>query len=529
MIDEHKDAHLKGVKQDQSEVIAFLSNPKSYSSSLSKVECIETHGAMIFLAGEDVYKIKKAVQFSYLDFSTLERRRKICEREVKINRRTAPDIYLGVIPICRNVSGKLTIGGKDNPVEWAVHMRRFDQGNVLINIAKSGQLTEKLVKKLAYAIAGYHDQARTFRDANGIDQISSIIGELETAFTSVPDILGADAIQTFSQKIKQQFEEAEHCLRLRANRGYVRRCHGDLHLANIVLIEGEPILFDAIEFDEDLATIDIFYDIAFLIMDLMQCGLKHPANLLLNRYLYHSYATANLYGLKALPLFLACRAGVRSMVAINRIEQLSGNAKADHIERAKTYFHSALNYLDLSPPRLIAIGGFSGTGKSTLSAALAPSIGNAPGALHLRSDLERKAMFEVDETEHLDPQLYTPMINARVYDFLFQKAVIALKTGHSVIVDAVHAQDSERKGIEEIAQNLGIPFTGLWLTTSRDKMMSRVTERRGDASDATPDIVEKQLKQSTGPISWHSVDTSRSIAETLVEIENIIKTPPTSL
>ena len=483
------------ILKDQSEVIAFLSDPNSYSAGPRNVDLIETHGALVFLAGDEVYKIKRAVKFPYMDFSTLERRERVVRREVEINKKLAPKIYLGVVPITREGTGELAFGGGGGAVEWAVHMRRFDESNILLQRVRVGDITDALIQKLAAVIAYSHDEARLARKPDGVAGMAKIIDELDQAFAAAPDIIAPRGCEAFARLAREHLADADHCLRLRAERGYIRRCHGDLHLRNIVVIDGEPVLFDAIEFDEELATIDTLYDLAFLLMDLMQEGARPAANLTLNRYLYHSSTSANLYGLKALPLFLACRSAIRAMIAIDRVRQISIDARAGEIENAASYFRAAQNYLKLETPELIAVGGFSGTGKSTLAAALAPSIGQAPGAVHLRSDLERKAMFDVAETTRLEPKRYSLDINSRVYDFLYQKALICLKAGYSVIVDAVFSRNDERSAIEDVAMTLKVPFRGLWLTASEGQLKSRVTQRIADASDATPEVVDQQIKR----------------------------------
>ncbi len=502
---------------DQNEVISFLENPASYPFPVERVEKIETHGAIIFIADKQVYKIKKAVNFSYMDFSTLEQRQKVCNHEIEINRKHAPGIYIDTIPITREHDGSLQIKGNGTPVEWAVHMNSFKQSEILANLADNNLITSDLINQLARVIADYHSCAPTSHHIDIVANLADLISDLEKIFTEHSAIFGNDG-KTFSQIAKQQLEQSSTSLKYRAEHGYIRRCHGDLHLQNIVLINNKPVLFDAIEFDEDIATIDIFYDLAFLLMDLKQRGLKQAANQLFNRYLFHKWTTPNLEGLKAMPLFLACRAAIRAMVHAQQSHQKNEPEKRTLISSAKQYMSSALNYLETTPPQLIAIGGLSGTGKSTLAAALAPSIGNTPGAVHLRSDLERKNMFEVEETEHLPPQLYTAEVNEKVYNILLNKAELALKAGHSVIVDAVFRQKENRDAIQALAKKLNIPFSGIWLQAPEETMFSRVDNRKGDASDAKSDTVKKQLASETGDITWNKINASGSLTDTMIEV-----------
>ncbi len=264
--------------------------------------------------------------------------------------------------------------------------------------------------------------------------------------------------------------------------------------------------FDALEFDDDLATIDTLYDLAFLLMDLEHAQERGLANVVLNRYLWRAAPGIDIEGLVALPLFLGMRAAVRAMVSAQRAAQQQANGRDGETAMAQRYLADALAFVSPRPPRLMAVGGFSGTGKSTLAAALAPDLPPAPGALHIRTDLERKAMFGAGETERLPAEHYTLEANARVYARVLDKARIALRAGHSVVVDAVFSKPEERAAIEAVAVAAGVPFDGVWLTAPREAMFERVTVRTGDASDATADVVIRQLGVDPGCITWHRID-----------------------
>ncbi len=504
------------------DVIAFLSDPAGYPDDVDTVDRMETHGAIVFLAGGNAYKIKKPVSFDYMDFSTLEKRRAICERELEVNRPHAPEIYIDVVAVTRTPSGQLAFGGPGEPVEWAVRMKRFDQDLLLDRIAAEGRLTDETVKTLARIVVDYHASAPSVTVRDGAAKMASLVTQLGTAFGACPEVFSRDDTTRFKSLARAQLERAKYSLRLRGRRGCVRRCHGDLHLGNIVLTDGRPTLFDAIEFNEELATIDLFYDLAFLIMDLDQRGLRQHANTLLNRYLHCSSAPSHVYGLAAMPLFLGCRAGVRAMVAMDRVHQSDAVDADELVDRANRYFTASLAYLDPPQARAIAVGGLSGSGKSTLAAALAPLTGSAPGALHLRTDLERKAMFNAAETERLEPEAYTQEASDRVYDILMQKARVALKAGHSVIIDAVFLRAEERAAIQAAADRHGVPFSGLWLNAPRESLISRVDSRTGDASDATASVVDHQLAAGTGPVAWQPLDAGGSASDTLARAKAVL-------
>ncbi len=495
---------------DQSEVISFLRAAPSYGPQCEQVTVTETHGAMVFLAGDEVFKIKKPVNFGYMDFSTLEKRHNVCRREFELNQPHAPQLYLGIVAITRENDGSLAFNGQGIPVEWAVHMRRFEQEAVLAALASAGELSVPLARNLAAEIAAYHRSASRVAVADVSSRMSAIIEELNDAFESASDVLAPDQCVSFRNAAIAELRRIEACLQTRANSGFCRRCHGDLHMNNIVVREGTPVLFDALEFDEKLATIDVLYDLAFLLMDLDQQNFRNIANIILNRYLYFADEPANIDGLVALPLFLALRSGVRALVALTRAEQTAGRDAELLRDEARHYFSSSLGYFPVSAPLLIAVGGLSGSGKSTLATALSPFIGRAPGALHLRSDLERKLLLGVSETVRLDQSAYTLEVNVRVYEQLFQKAARALRAGHSVVVDAVFSDPAERWDIEAVAQTEGVAFTGLWLTADQECLTSRVRSRKGDASDATAEVVAGQFARGAGEISWQILDASNA-------------------
>ena len=506
------------VPEEQQAVFELMRDPQSYDPPPDTVEIISTHGAFIFLAGPYAFKLKRSVRYSYLDYSTLEQRRRMCLKELERNQPSAPEIYRGIVPITKSELGKLSIGGSGTPVEWAIHMNRFDQDSLLSNVIEAGELTAELADSTAQAISRYHRGAKHNHSADSVRQFETVIGDLSVVFEDHVTKLKAENVRKFRDRATERLRDVVLCMRMRGKRGFVRLCHGDLHSENIVLVNSQPVLFDSIEFNDAIATVDVLYDLAFLLMDLIKKGERRAANRILNRYLNDSRSSEDIYGLRAMPLYLACRAGIRAMVAFQRADMSASGERAAATGIATDYFHTALDFLNPAAPQLIAIGGFSGTGKTTLAAALAPKLGSAPGALHLRSDIERKVMFDVPETERLQEEFYSESISAKVYDCLLQKTWIALRTGSTVIVDAVFSKQSERNAFEEVATRLKVPFKGFWLSSSEAKMFNRVSVRRGDASDATPRIVEMQIDRGTGPISWAPIDSSGNIVDTVGQL-----------
>jgi hypothetical protein len=489
---------------------------------VDRVERFETHGNLVFLAGSEAWKIKRAVRLAYMDFSTLEKRRAACIREVEINRRFGSDLYLGCVPIARSPAGRLVFGGHGDTVEWAVHMRRFDQSALLSTIADVSGVSRDLARALAEVIHQAHQRAEPV-----IGSGTMALGELAT---SISTTLGQSAIACpelalLARGLRERIGSCATALDERAARGFVRRCHGDLHLANIVLWRGRPALYDAIEFDEAIATIDTLYDLAFLLMDLDRHKLRPAANAVLNHYLALSAEPLDLRGLIALPLFLALRAAVRAMVSVDRADQQRGEAREGDLKKARTHLRAALDYLTQPPPQLVAIGGLSGTGKTSVAASLAPSLGPAPGAIHLRTDLERKRAAGVGELQPLPHSAYTPDARKRVYQRLSEKARLGLSAGHGMIIDAVFADPDVRQDVEALAREAGVPFRGIWLYAAAETLLKRVTERRNDASDATPEVVRAQLKGDRGPLTagWIAVDAGGALVDTVARARAVLQ------
>lgn len=501
---------------EERDICAFLRDPASHGNGTEPVDVVETHIARVFLVGSDAYKLRKRVHLRFVDFSTLHARHAAAVREMEINRPHAPNIYLGLVPIVRSEEGRYQLGGYGEIVEWAVHMRRFPQEAVLSRREEQGPIPEELAKALADMVARYHQDSPISEACNGERIMAPVVDQLSSAL--------AFGYQDVADRLVAACERAKPLLTERGNAGCVRRCHGDLHLGNIVLIDNNPVPFDALEFSEALATIDVLYDLAFLLMDLEARGDHHAANVVFNAYIAFEPIGGEIEGLATLPLFLACRAGVRAVVGMARTEQLELEAQTEL--RAEICRNALLAgaYLSPPPPVLIAIGGLSGTGKSTLASLISPCIGPAPGALHIRSDVERKRLFGIPETQKLDRQHYRVGTAERVYSIVEDKARRAIAAGHAAIVDAVFAKQEERETVEAVARDMGCAFVGLWLSAPAETLIQRVERRRGDASDADRRVVREQLGYDLGTIHWHEVDASGSPEQSLAEARQILAT-----
>lgn len=502
--------------RDQAEVIAFLMQPASYEGGTDAVERIDTHGALIFLAGDRAYKLKRAVKLPYFDFSTIEKRRKVCERELAINRRTAPDLYLDVLAIRRGPGGRLAFGGEGEVLDWVVAMRRFPDEALLDRLCASGQLDPALMPPLAHVIRQFHAEAEESRDAPWLPALARIIDTLdETLLGQDAAPLGLDVGQ-FLSRLRAELAHREPLLGQRQQQGHVRRCHGDLHLKNIVLLDDKPVLFDALEFDEVLASIDVLYDLAFLLMDLWHRGREAEANAVLNAYCERGAAWE---GLALLPLFLSLRAAIRAMVGVHALPVMAEGERGEAENGIRAYVALARDLLTPPPPRLVCVGGLSGSGKTTISRRLAPLIGACPGAIHLRSDVERKLMFGVEPTARLASSTYAPEISHEVHSRLNANALTILRAGHSVIIDSVFQGEGEAELAGQVARDAGAPFLGLWLEAGAEQMIARVEHRHNDASDADREVVSRQLQSGiTRPEGWRAVDASGDPEATLARV-----------
>jgi len=497
----------------QDEVLAFLGDAATYGGR--QVRRIDTHAASVFLAGDRALKIKRAVRFPFLDYSTLDKRKAACEAELAVNAPFAPQIYRGVLPITREHDQSLAIAGSGEPVEWAVEMQRFDETRTLDHL---GEIDDALAEALGRAVAAAHERMPPVEGAPWIKALGSYIDEHVEAFRRHPEIFPNAEIDALASDSRGAYGRIVPFLRERGRRGLIRRIHGDLHLGNIVLIDGKPVLFDAIEFSDIIASGDVFYDLAFLLMDLLERGMARPANIVLNRYLVETRRLDDLDALATLPFFLSMRAAIRAEVTAARMERAGESDRAPIAKSARAYFDFARRAIKPGQPKLIAIGGLSGTGKSRLARALAPHIAPMPGAVIVRSDVERKILFGAAETEKLPAQAYAAAVSEQVYAIMVDKVRRIVAAGHSAIADAVFAQPHERASFAAAAKSVDIRLHGLFLTADLATRLARVGTRVPDASDADQAVARTQERYDLGAVDWTPIDAGGTAAETLTKV-----------
>jgi aminoglycoside phosphotransferase family enzyme/predicted kinase len=483
-------------------------------------ETISTHISYVILTATRAYKLKRAVVLPYLDFSTPQKRLAMCEREFALNSRTSPNLYLGVRRIRREAGGELVFDGVGELVDAIVEMRRFDEDALFDRLALAGGLTVPMVETLAARIAAFHDIAPIDQVRGGFAAMSGLLTLSADSPLAKANMVAEQALAGLAEELDQAALRHRTLLDRRRDSGKVRRCHGDLTLRNICLFEGEPTPFDCLEFSDDLATIDVLYDLGFLLMDLWQRKQFGLANLALNRYLYHRDESD---GLPLLPYFMSLRAIIRAEIAATRILQ-NGDARADDEKEARAYFDLAQSLLQPGSTRVIAIGGLSGSGKSSVAARFAPQIAPPPGARTVNSDRIRKKLFGVAPTERLPQTAYAPEVSEQVYKSLFEEAGRFATVGWSIIVDAVFDRPEDRATIEEAARDAGVDFHGIWLDADAERLAARIESRRNDVSDATRDVLSAQLRRDPGDIDWRRIDASRDLDVVVAEVAALTKT-----
>jgi uncharacterized protein len=444
---------------NQDATIAFLSAGDSYGLPGVPVRRIETHWSEIFLVGDRAYKLKRQAAFSLLDYRTVEKRERACRAELEVNSAIAPDLYLGVHKVSHLPDGTLTFDGDGPAVDWVVVMRRFDQNDLLDRLADARRLDTCLMCCLADEIASFYGRAEITREHGGIDAMMAALKRWREEQLAVDSIFGEGESKAYDRDVVQFACGLRRELERRREAGKIRRCHGDLRLANICLLDGRPTLFDAIEFSDELGCIDVLYDLAFLLSDLHHHGLPHLENVVFNRYLD---ITDDADGLRVLPLFLSFRAAMRAQMLAATALRRPSTAAPHYMAMARSHLGLAMSLLRPRFPRLIVIAGLGSAAKSELAARLAPHLGAAPGARIIRSYVARRHLMGASPEARLSRPAYDDAVTAAVYDALAREAATTLAAGFTTIVDADFLGAKERRTISDVAAAAGVPFTGLW-------------------------------------------------------------------
>ncbi len=472
-------------------LVAALRDPKRYPHPVERVETVETHISRVLLTGRYAYKIKKPLALGFLDFSTLQARRAACEEELRLNRRTAPTLYVDVIAITGTPEDP-RIGGDGPTIEYAVRMAQFPQEALLDRVAARGALDRALVDRLAEAIARFHAAVAVAGPQSEFGSPAQVLAPAQQNFEQLAELLDDPGLAELRAWTGREHARLAEPMARRKREGFVRECHGDLHLGNIVLLEGEPTPFDCIEFNAALRWTDLMNEVAFLVMDLEDHELTAHARRFLNGYLE---ATGDYAGLAVLPFYLVYRAVVRAKIAAIRAHQPGLDVHGR--TRAETEIHGYLKLAQrLSAPRrraLVITHGLSASGKSTAALDLV----EASGALRVRSDVERKRMHGLEAKEKsgaaLGAGMYAEDATRCAYARLAALAREVLEAGFAVVVDAAFLQRTQRDAFATLARELGVTFTIASLQAPVETLRARIAARRGDASEATLAVLEHQL------------------------------------
>ena len=477
-------------------ILAALREPRSYPRGADRVELIETHISRVFLAGDYAYKVKKPVALPFLDFSTLEARRFFCEEELRLNRRTAPGLYLGVVPVVETPGG-VRVGGKGEVVEYALEMRRFPQEALADSLARRGELGNGRIDAIAAAVAAFHAGIPSARDGE-YGSPERVVATALASFAQL-DVLVSDAAEkkALGELYAWTLREGERlrdAFAARKRGSFVRECHGDLHLGNIAFLDGRPVPFDCIEFDPGLRWIDVMNEVAFLVMDLLEHGLAAGAWRFLNAYLE---ATGDYAGARVLGYYLVYRAMVRALVACIRERQPGGAAAQGRAHREfRTYMALARSLAAPGKPALVLMHGLSGSGKTTVSQAMLEQL----GAVRVRSDVERKRLHGLAGGARTHAQIqggiYTADSTRLTYEQLALAASCVVESGYRVIVDATFLRRGEREAFRALARDSGAAFVIASCEAPEATLHERVVRReaaQSDVSEAGAAVLESQL------------------------------------
>jgi aminoglycoside phosphotransferase family enzyme len=486
--------------------IKQLLKPSCFDHDVDAIELIETHISWVILTGRYAYKIKKPVDFGFLNFSTLDRRKRYCEQEVELNRRLAPMIYLDVVPITETEAG-LSMAGEAGVIEYAVRMKQFPQSAQLDNMLQDGRLSPGHMDEIALMLADFHRAIERADRSVDFGTPEAVYDPVEENFEQVRQHLDTDdydhRLAKLAAQVAERFTDLHDVIGQRKQHGFVRQCHGDMHLGNMLWLDSSdfhgPVAFDCIEFNDNLSWIDVISELAFLVMDLQSRNEYGLANRCLNRYLE---ATGDYAGLRLLSFYQCYGAMVRAKVSVLRLEQENEQQENDQQERRQalasfeSYLALAESYSRQTKPTLILMHGLSASGKSSVSQQLIDDL----SVIRIRSDVERKRIHDVATQDHsnddIDQGLYSPQASQMTYSRLLDLSESVLVSGMSVVVDAAFLKYDQRLPFEQLAQRLSLPLIILDVSATHDELRRRIVARKGDVSDANLAVLENQISSS---------------------------------
>ncbi len=455
------------------------------------ITLIQTHVSYVFLTGDYAYKVKKSVNFGFLDYSTLEKREHFCRQELEMNKRGAPELYLEVLAVTLD-GDKLVLGGKGTVVEYVLKMRQFPQENLLSEMFELGKLTEAHMEELGKVVAKYHEKSPSSDRIRSFGEVAQVRQAIDENYQQTHNYIGVVQSQSQYQETKRYtdnfFIERSPLFKSRIENNKIRECHGDLHLRNICLWNDKILLFDCIEFNEPFRFVDVMYDVAFTVMDLQARQRPDFGNAFLNTYVEQ---TGDWEGLQVLLLYLSRQAYVRAKVTSFLLDDpgIPEAAKVEAAATASSYYKLAWEYTKPRQGKLILMSGLSGAGKSTTARLLARKL----NAIHLRSDAVRKHLGKIPLSERGGEELYSPEMTQKTYDRLLQLGVMLARQGFTVILDAKYDRVALRTNAIDLADFQQLPLQIMHCTAPIEVLKERLQQRTGDIADATADLLESQI------------------------------------
>ncbi len=488
---------------------------------IEPIVLIQTHVSYVFLTGDYAYKVKKPVNFGFLDYSTLEKRSHFCRLELEMNKRGAPELYLEVLPVTQS-EGKFSLSATGEPVEYVLKMRQFPQSALLSEMFEQGTLQELHMEQLGQVVAKYHEQAQSSDRIRSFGEVAQVRQAIDENYQQTQKYIGNPQTEAQYTETKQYtdnfFIGRSQLFESRIENNKIRECHGDLHLRNICLWDDKILLFDCIEFNEPFRFVDVMYDVAFTVMDLQAKQRPDLGNAFLNTYVEQ---TGDWEGLQVLPLYLSRQAYVRAKVTSFLLDDpgIPEAAKVEAMATASGYYKLAWEYTKPREGKLILMSGLSGAGKSTTARQLARKL----DAIHLRSDAVRKHLGNIPLSERGSDELYTPEMTQKTYERLLQLGVMLARQGFTVILDAKYDRTALRTNAITLADSEQLPLQIIHCTAPIEVLRDRISTRTGDIADATADLLESQIANTEAftPIEQsyvQTLDTTKPIEPQLGKI-----------
>ncbi len=460
------------------------------------IKMLQTHCSIVFLTGDYAYKMKKIVDFGFLDYSTLEKRHHFLKAELEMNRAIAPDLYIEVLPIYQQ-DDNFNWHGEGEIIEYVLKMNQFPQENLLINVYESGNLTTQQMKELGKLVAQFHQNTPTNEYITSFGTPEKIAESITQNYQQTLKYIGIAQNQTQYEQTRAFTDnfliQHRDILEKRQINGKIRECHGDLHLKNICIWQDRIQLFDRIEFNEPFRFVDVMYDVAFAVMDLDSKGEKAFANVFLNTYLEE---TGDWEGLQVLPLYLSRQGYVRAKVTSFLLDDkaISEAEKAQAKATASAYYHLAWQYTQPKKGKIIMMSGLSGAGKTTVASKKATEL----NAIHIRTDAVRKHLANIPLQTKGEETIYSQAMTAKTYQKLLDLAKILTPQGFTVILDGKFDRTLMRKPVLDFALNNNIDLEIIYCQAPLEVLRDRILQRDNDISDATPELLTQQQAQWEG-------------------------------